>query len=54
MTWEVLNVIGTIAISISGAIVAMEEDYDILGVLGERRQQTIHLLIRHFPQSQAQ
>lgn len=32
MTWEVLNIIGTIAFAISGAIVAMEEEYDILGV----------------------
>lgn len=32
MTWEVLNIIGTIAFAISGAIVAMEEKYDILGV----------------------
>src|SRR5690625_6597164 len=33
MTWDILNIIGTIAFAISGAIVAMEEDYDILGVL---------------------
>ncbi|WP_349410657.1 trimeric intracellular cation channel family protein [Pseudalkalibacillus sp. SCS-8] len=33
MTWEVLNVIGTMAFAISGAIIAMEEDYDLLGVL---------------------
>ncbi|QED47633.1 trimeric intracellular cation channel family protein [Cytobacillus dafuensis] len=32
MTWEVLSMIGTIAFAISGAIVAMEEEYDILGV----------------------
>ena len=32
ITWNVLNVIGIIAFSISGAIVAMKEDYDILGV----------------------
>lgn len=32
MTWEVLSIIGTIAFAISGAIVAMEEDYDILGI----------------------
>lgn len=32
MTWDILNIIGTIAFAISGAIVAMEEDYDILGV----------------------
>ncbi|MGC4377114.1 trimeric intracellular cation channel family protein [Fictibacillus sp. Mic-4] len=33
MTWDVLNIIGTIAFAVSGALVAMEEDYDILGVL---------------------
>ncbi|MBM7586965.1 putative membrane protein YeiH [Bacillus pakistanensis] len=32
MTWEVLSTIGTIAFAVSGAIVAMEEEYDILGV----------------------
>jgi uncharacterized membrane protein YeiH len=32
LTWDILNVIGTIAFAISGALVAMEEDYDILGV----------------------
>ncbi|WP_297990820.1 trimeric intracellular cation channel family protein [Anoxybacillus sp.] len=32
MTWEVLSMIGTVAFAISGAIVAMEEEYDILGV----------------------
>ncbi|RLL40783.1 trimeric intracellular cation channel family protein [Oceanobacillus piezotolerans] len=32
MTWEILNIIGTLAFAISGAIIAMEEDYDILGV----------------------
>nr|WP_289039491.1 trimeric intracellular cation channel family protein [uncultured Allobacillus sp.] len=32
MTWEVLNIIGTMAFAISGAIVAMEEKYDIFGV----------------------
>ncbi|WP_121661489.1 trimeric intracellular cation channel family protein [Metabacillus litoralis] len=32
MTWDVLSIIGTIAFAISGAIVAMEEEYDILGV----------------------
>lgn len=32
MTWEVLSIIGTIAFAISGAIVAMEEKYDILGI----------------------
>lgn len=30
--WSILNIIGTIAFAISGAIVAMEEDFDILGV----------------------
>ncbi|MRX70686.1 trimeric intracellular cation channel family protein [Bacillus lacus] len=32
MTWDVLSIIGTIAFAVSGAIVAMEEEYDILGV----------------------
>ncbi|WP_243291842.1 trimeric intracellular cation channel family protein [Bacillus sp. FJAT-47783] len=32
MTWEVFNIIGTIAFAISGAIIAMEEEYDIFGV----------------------
>jgi len=32
MPWDVLNIIGTIAFAISGAIVAMEEEYDIFGV----------------------
>ncbi|MCM3587242.1 trimeric intracellular cation channel family protein [Mesobacillus maritimus] len=32
MTWDVLSMIGTIAFAISGAIVAMEEEYDIFGV----------------------
>jgi len=30
--WELLSIIGTIAFAVSGAIVAMEEEYDILGV----------------------
>jgi uncharacterized membrane protein YeiH len=32
MNWELLSLIGIIAFAISGAIVAMEEEYDILGV----------------------
>ncbi|WP_307474661.1 trimeric intracellular cation channel family protein [Cytobacillus purgationiresistens] len=32
MTWDILSMIGTIAFAISGAIVAMEEEYDILGI----------------------
>lgn len=32
MTWEVLSMIGTVAFAISGAIIAMEEEYDIFGV----------------------
>ncbi|RXT04179.1 trimeric intracellular cation channel family protein [Ammoniphilus sp. CFH 90114] len=32
MIWDVLNIVGTIAFAASGAIVAMEEKYDILGV----------------------
>ncbi|HLR65545.1 MAG TPA: trimeric intracellular cation channel family protein, partial [Virgibacillus sp.] len=27
MTWEVLNIIGTLAFAISGAIIAIKEDY---------------------------
>ncbi|MFE8699174.1 trimeric intracellular cation channel family protein [Cytobacillus sp. FJAT-54145] len=32
MTWDVLSMIGTVAFAVSGAIIAMEEEYDILGV----------------------
>jgi uncharacterized membrane protein YeiH len=32
LTWEVLSIIGTVAFAVSGAIIAMEEEYDILGV----------------------
>lgn len=32
MTWEIFSVVGTIAFAISGAIIAMEEEYDIFGV----------------------
>ena len=32
LAWEVLSIFGTIAFAISGAIVAMEEEYDIFGV----------------------
>lgn len=32
MAWEVLSSIGTIAFAVSGAIIAMEEEYDIFGV----------------------
>jgi uncharacterized membrane protein YeiH len=32
MAWEVLNAIGIIAFAVSGAIIAMEEHYDLLGV----------------------
>lgn len=30
--WDILNIIGTVAFAFSGAIIAMEEDFDILGV----------------------
>lgn len=30
--WDLLTIIGTIAFALSGAIVAMEEDFDILGM----------------------
>lgn len=32
MAWEFFSIIGTIAFAISGAIIAMEEEYDLLGV----------------------
>ncbi|MGG0657465.1 trimeric intracellular cation channel family protein [Rummeliibacillus pycnus] len=32
MTWDILNILGTLAFAISGALIALEEDYDILGV----------------------
>ncbi|WP_246940369.1 trimeric intracellular cation channel family protein [Bacillus pinisoli] len=32
MTWDVMTIIGTIAFAVSGGIIAMEEEYDILGV----------------------
>lgn len=32
IAWEVLSVLGTIAFAVSGAIIAMEEEYDIFGV----------------------
>jgi uncharacterized membrane protein YeiH len=32
MTWEILTIIGTIAFALSGVIVAMEENYDLMGV----------------------
>ncbi|WP_332693198.1 trimeric intracellular cation channel family protein [Halalkalibacter lacteus] len=30
--WDVLTIIGTVAFALSGAFVAMEEDYDLMGV----------------------
>lgn len=32
MNWELFSLIGTIAFAVSGAIAAMEEEYDIIGV----------------------
>lgn len=32
MVWEIFSVVGTIAFALSGAVVAMEEEYDIFGV----------------------
>ena len=32
MAWEFFSIIGTIAFAISGAIIAMEEEYDLFGV----------------------
>lgn len=31
MSWEIFNVIGTIAFALSGAVIASEEDYDLIG-----------------------
>lgn len=31
MSWEIFNIIGTIAFALSGAIIASEEDYDLIG-----------------------
>jgi len=33
LVWDVLNVVGTIAFAMSGAIIAMEVKYDIIGTL---------------------
>jgi uncharacterized membrane protein YeiH len=33
MPWDYFNLIGTVAFVISGAIIAMEEEYDILGII---------------------
>jgi uncharacterized membrane protein YeiH len=33
VNWEWLNIFGTFSFAISGSIVAMEEDYDILGAM---------------------
>ncbi|KMY44777.1 membrane protein [Bacillus sp. FJAT-27916] len=32
MSWDLLSIIGTIAFAISGALVAMEEEYDLFGI----------------------
>lgn len=32
LTWDILNIIGTIAFAISGVLIAAEEDYDIFGI----------------------
>lgn len=32
MSWDILNIIGTIAFALSGAFIAMEVKYDIMGV----------------------
>ncbi|GGA15544.1 trimeric intracellular cation channel family protein [Psychrobacillus lasiicapitis] len=32
MTWDILNIIGTIAFAISGVLIATEEDYDLFGM----------------------
>ena len=33
MTWDWLNIVGTLAFAASGALVAIEEEYDLLGVV---------------------
>ncbi|WP_108023085.1 trimeric intracellular cation channel family protein [Melghirimyces profundicolus] len=33
MVWEILNLIGVVAFAVSGALVAMEEKYDLFGTL---------------------
>ena len=33
MSWDWLNIVGTVAFATSGAVVAMEEGYDLLGVV---------------------
>lgn len=30
--WEILSIVGSVAFALSGAIVAMEEDFDLLGI----------------------
>lgn len=32
LTWDILNIIGTIAFAISGVLIAVEEDYDLFGI----------------------
>jgi len=32
MTWEIFTIVGTVAFALSGAFVAMEENYDLMGV----------------------
>lgn len=32
LTWDILNIVGIVAFAISGAIIAIQEKYDILGV----------------------
>ncbi|MFJ8063708.1 trimeric intracellular cation channel family protein [Psychrobacillus sp. NPDC096426] len=32
MTWDILNIIGTVAFAISGVLIAIEEDYDLFGM----------------------
>ncbi|WP_431029574.1 trimeric intracellular cation channel family protein [Lysinibacillus sp. LZ02] len=32
MAWDVFSIIGTVAFALSGAIIAMEEEYDLFGV----------------------
>jgi len=32
LTWDILNIIGTVAFAISGVLIAIEEDYDLFGM----------------------
>lgn len=56
--WNILSLVGTVAFASSGAIVAIEEEFDILGLFilgfvtafggGAIRNVLIGLLLKHF------